>query len=149
MEYLSFLRETQRIIRGQHSELIKMNDIVIVYDQKEPRHLWRVGRVIKLIPSTDGKSRGAEVLLGKTKAVIRRPVNRLYPLVNENDTIERTPFTINSTGRDSKNPSEDALATPVENEIEMNANITPARNDNERPKRKAAVLGELRRKFNT
>ena len=95
-EYISFLRETQRMIRGQHSDIIKLNDIVIVYDQKEPRHLWRVGRVINLIPSKDGKSRGAEVILGKTKAIIRRPVNRLYPFVNESDTVNQTPFTVSS-----------------------------------------------------
>ena len=39
------------------------------------------GRVENLIPGRDNRIRGAEVKVGKTGALIRRPVNRLYPLL--------------------------------------------------------------------
>ena len=40
-----------------------------------------MGRVENVIPGRDGRVRGAEVKVGKTGALIRRPINRLYPLV--------------------------------------------------------------------
>ena len=81
-EYLSLLRESQRIPKQRHSTKISVDDIVLIYDEKQPRHLWRMGRVKALIPGRDGRTRGAEVKIGKTGALLRRPVNRLYPLVS-------------------------------------------------------------------
>ena len=45
----------------------------------------KLGRVIEVIPGRDGRIRGAEVKVGKSGAVIRRPVNRLYPIVKADD----------------------------------------------------------------
>ena len=100
-------------------ENANLHDIVIVYDEKELRHLWRVGKIVKLISSEDGKIRGAEVKLGKTNAIIKRPVDKLYPLVthtSKEECVDNTPFTVEPRTR---------------------------------PKRKAAGVGELRRKFET
>ena len=95
-----------------------MRDVVIVHDEKEPRHLWRIGRIVKLLDSEDGEVRGAEVKLGKSNSIIRRPVNKLYPLViysDKNDeSVDNVPFTTDLT----------------------------------RPRQKAAEAGEIRRKFN-
>ena len=33
-----------------------------------------------MIPSEDGKIRGTRIFLGKTRNIIDRPVNRLYPV---------------------------------------------------------------------
>ena len=49
---------------------------------------------MKLIAGYDGVVRSASVKLGKSGAVINRPVNKLYPLlpnVDENDTNRRVP----------------------------------------------------------
>ena len=80
-EYVTGLREYQRTKRQKHSAMIKIGDVVIIFEEKQPRHLWKVGRVLSIIPGRDGRIRGAEVKVGKSRAVIKRPVNRLYPLV--------------------------------------------------------------------
>ena len=80
-EYLSSLRESQRIPRQRFSTKITISNIVLIFDEKQRRHLWKMGRVENVIPGRDGRVRGAEVKVGKTGALIRRPINRLYPLV--------------------------------------------------------------------
>ena len=158
-EYVSYLRETQRLTPERNSEAVNVNDIVLVYDEKVPRHLWRIGRIIKLLESNDNKVRGAEVRLGKTKAVIRRPVNKLYPLVSSTDKqIDRTPFTLESKRKiaTSKNEIPRITVNPeVHNTGDMlNSKENVVDNDSTnvevqgRPRRKAAIFGEIKRKSN-
>jgi len=59
---------------------VSVGDIVLVYEKKQPRHLWKLGRVIELKQSRDGAVRSAKVLLGSTKITVERPVNKLYPV---------------------------------------------------------------------
>ncbi|XP_035231684.1 uncharacterized protein LOC118203511, partial [Stegodyphus dumicola] len=33
----------------------KVNDIVLIHDEKLPRHSWKLGRVVTIFPSRDGK----------------------------------------------------------------------------------------------
>ena len=80
-EYVTSLRECQRTSKQRHSAKIEVNDVVIIYDDKQPRHLWKIGKINEIIPGRDGRIRGAIVKVGKSGAIIRRPVNRLYPLV--------------------------------------------------------------------
>ena len=42
------------------------NDLVLVFDDKQPRQEWLLGKITELIPSNDGQIRGAKVFLGKT-----------------------------------------------------------------------------------
>ena len=39
-----------------------------------------MGRVVDIIPSRDSNIRAAKIKVGKTGAIINRPVNKLYPL---------------------------------------------------------------------
>ena len=80
-EYVTSLRENQRIPKQKHSNKVEIDDVVVIYEDKQPRHLWKLGRIVNIIPGRDGRIRGAVVKVGKSGAVIRRPVNRLYPLV--------------------------------------------------------------------
>ena len=73
-EYLNTLRQ-YKVFHRPRGELIRVNDIVLIYDDKLPRHNWRLGRVQELIGT-----RGAKVFVGKTRNSITRPVNRLYPV---------------------------------------------------------------------
>ena len=57
-----------------------VNDIVLIYQEKQPRQLWRLGRIIELITSNDNEIRHEKVIVGKTKNIIDRPINCLYPL---------------------------------------------------------------------
>ena len=116
-EYLAYLRESQRIKVKQRSAKIQIDDVVIVYDEKQPRHLWQLGRVESLIAGSDGLIRGALVKLGKTGSKINRPVNKLYPLITsmeDNDEINK--------------PVEETGSIP-------------------KPKRMAGKIGERKRRF--
>ena len=39
-----------------------------------------LGRVVELINGHDDKTKGVKIIMGKTKIVISRPVNKVYPL---------------------------------------------------------------------
>ena len=92
-EYLNILRDSQRNGQGRIiSSIPNVNDIVIIHDEKLPRQLWRLGRIVKILHSNDGRVRGAEVKVGKTKSIIRRPVNKLYPLIE--GEVNSKPFKV-------------------------------------------------------
>ena len=59
-------------------EDVEKGDIVIVENEKMPRHLWKLGRIEELITSKDGKIRGATVKTEQSS--IQRPIQKLYPL---------------------------------------------------------------------
>ena len=48
-----------------------------------------LGRVVEVINGHDGKTRGLRIMMGKSKTVISRLVNKVYPLelVKENEEI--------------------------------------------------------------
>ena len=72
-----------------------------------------MGKITELIKSNDNKIRAAKVLVGKTKSIITRPLNKLYPLeTNESN----------------------------ENNETVNDNVV-------RPKRLAAIMADIKRKF--
>ena len=107
-EYLVTLRENHKSSTMQ-PEVVKENDIVVVHDKFQPRHLWKLGRIEELIRSNDGLVRAAKVVLGSSGNSIKRPIKSLYPI--ETRTHEKS------------------------EEI--------------RPKRKAAVVGENKRRSNS
>ena len=43
-EYLGYLRETQHVKIKQRSAKIQIDDIVIVYDKKQPKHVWKMAK---------------------------------------------------------------------------------------------------------
>ena len=84
-EYLLALREyrPKSITNNRHRHTVNVNDIVLIMDDKIPRHKWRYGRISKLIDSTsDGLIRGVYVVVNSNGRLIemRRPVNRLIPV---------------------------------------------------------------------
>ena len=80
--YKILLRLEQREIRscrkvGKGASKIRVGDVVVIEDVV-PRHRWKLGVVLELLKGSGGYVRGTNVKVGKTKNVIRRPVNRLY-----------------------------------------------------------------------
>ena len=55
---------------------------------KQPRQKWLLGRITELIISKDNFVRVAKIYIGKTRRVIERPINKLYP-VEYNDEFKR------------------------------------------------------------
>ena len=84
-EYLQELREQHRTgaATGGENRPIQQDEPVIVYDEAQPRGLWRLGRVTRLLRGGDGEVRAAEVKVHSktgTPTVLRRPIQHLYPL---------------------------------------------------------------------
>ena len=74
------LREFQKSFKPKNQLFPAKNDLELLYEEKQPRQKWLLGKIVDLIPSQDGQIRGARVLLGKSRNTVDRPVNRLYPL---------------------------------------------------------------------
>ena len=68
--------------RERYEEL-KIGDIVLIADDKLKRSEWKVGRITKLVLSGDDKIRSAELLTKNKKTVLRRPISKLYPIVQD------------------------------------------------------------------
>ena len=71
-EYLTSLRESQRLKKSKNEKQICVNDVVIVYDKHQPRHLWKLAIVTELIHGRDNVIRGAKLKLG-SGSIVQRP----------------------------------------------------------------------------
>ena len=90
-EYVTSLREYHKKCKQTNDIKPSINDMVIVFKEKQPRNKWMLGRVVELINVHDGKTREVKIIMGKTKTVTSIPVNKLYPLelVEENEEIRK------------------------------------------------------------
>jgi len=82
-EYLS-----QLLLKNSKKEKrkIRVDDIVLIGDDVHKRIDWPLARVIEMIPGQDGLDR---VLVLKTeKGVLKRPIQRVYPLEITQEEIE-------------------------------------------------------------
>ena len=79
-DYVTSLRECPKSFKLQNQLFPTKNDIVLLYEEKQPRQKWPLGKIVDLIPSQDGQVRGARVLLGKSRNSVDRLANRLYLL---------------------------------------------------------------------
>ena len=76
-DYLLSLRAHVTHYKRGRSQPPSINDIVIVYEEKQPRQRWRMGKIVELKESKSIRS--AKVLIEKTQNVVTRPINCLYP----------------------------------------------------------------------
>ena len=55
---------------------------MLVHNEKHPRALWKLGRVVNLIKGQDGKIRGAGIRVhsNTSSRILKRPSQMLYPL---------------------------------------------------------------------
>ena len=85
-EYLLELRNSYRQGRGEiaKNSTVKVGDIVLVHDESLPRGFWKMAKVKELITGLDGRVRAAVVQQYakncRTPALLRRPLQLLYPL---------------------------------------------------------------------
>ena len=136
-EYLLELRNTHRSVTQRASNrVVSTGDVVIVHDEDQPRGKWRIGRIESLITGSDGCVRGATVRV-KTKkgrsSMLRRPVQRLYPLEVQCRNDEPVPTV--SSGRTVPVPTVSSVTPEPQPEQRRT-----------RPRRAAAVKADQRRK---
>ena len=73
-----------------NSPKINVNDNVLVYDEKVPRHFWRIAIVTGVLPSRDSEIRRARVRIAKTNTILKLPVNKSFPIKNTYQDTEQT-----------------------------------------------------------
>ena len=61
---------------------VNVNDIVLVFYEKMPRHFWRIAIVTRVLPSRDSEIRGAIVRTAKTNTILKHPVKKLFAVEN-------------------------------------------------------------------
>ena len=79
-EYLTELRCHHQQRKIGNAQCLMVGDLVLIKEDKKRRHLWKVGKINKLILGRKDIVRGAIVSLGDGKQNIRRPLELLYPL---------------------------------------------------------------------
>ena len=86
-ECLAELRETHSYTARRQSSTqptsVEIGDIVIVHDERLPRGLWKLGRIVDVMRGRDGQIRGATVKMASEDghgALLRRPIQLLFPL---------------------------------------------------------------------
>ena len=77
------LPETQRASKLNIVSLkINFTDIVLLFDEKVPRHFWKISIVTRVLPSRDSQIRGVVIRTEKTNTIQKRPVNKLFAAEN-------------------------------------------------------------------
>ena len=131
-EYLTELREYHKCKSKAPSSQVRVGDVVLVEEKGIPRVKWRLGVVDNLIKSKDDFVRGCKLRIydGKGKCIIlQRPINQIcYFEVSANENIRQP------------------LGSMTENEVRSSTKSNSTRGT--RPKRRAALAGELARRRN-
>ena len=141
-EYLTNLQERD-VGPANPNVNLKVGDIVLIKEDNVARMEWVMGRVLRLVTSEDGITRGA--VLQTKDGTRKRPVTKLCPFEiqpeDANDTI------------DSSNDSNSIINNSnISNSDRSNANNSDINNSTSthartRPIRDAAVAGQLNRRF--
>ena len=110
--YMLSLRErTQHHVaqgRIQSQNTPKPGDVVLIRDNL-PRGSWKLGKIQKLISSTDGEKRAAIIML-PSKKTVNRPVSLLYPIecpavpILGDGVVEDPPTVVQHGGGADQNP---------------------------------------------
>ena len=122
--YVVELREHHRVLQKgavSNSPSVEIGDIVTVMEEgKSNRGIWKLGKVLEVCPGNDGLVRGATIEVassnGKRKR-LRRPLQKLFPLEVRETSVA-----------DGEEPARPIAYT------------------SERPRRQAAIEGEMRRR---
>ena len=166
LEYLLELR-TAHVPWGPASsghKTIAEGDVVIVHDEQEKRGFWKIGLVLELLPGRDGEVWGAVIGVysgGKCK-LLRRPVQRLYPLETSNSDLfgnERSESSV--ANKRSKDMTDDSVTSSnittdiegvhnskgeIDNEIEMPRELSGSKSTKSTEKSNLSSLESTRQR---
>ncbi|CAB4012078.1 Hypothetical predicted protein [Paramuricea clavata] len=144
-EYLLSIREAARSSNNGTRDVIVEGDIVILKKESTKRLFWKIAKVEELIRSIDGVVRSAKirVLNSETRKpiIIRRPIQHLIPLEIRSKIGNKHEEELVDVNEESSG-TQDLSTEPLD--IDVKTAVVEKKN---RPKRKAAVQGELVRKL--
>ena len=78
-DYLMELRSAHHVSNPSNQSIFKVGDVVLIHEDKQPKHMWKMGRIADTFMGRDGKIRACAVRV-PSGFVIRRPIQLLYPL---------------------------------------------------------------------
>ena len=144
-EYLLSIREAASSSNNGTRDVIAEGDIVILKNESTKRLFWKIAKVEELIRSIDGVVRSAKirVLNSETRKpiIIQRPIQHLIPLeIRSKFGIEDEEELVDVNEESSG--TQDLSTEPLDSDVK-----TAVVEKKNRPKRKAAVQGELVRKL--
>ena len=131
-EYLLGLMEQYRPKPYAREPVVSTGDIILLKNDQTKRCFWKLGKVIELFPGTDGSIRSAKIQISNDNGkfgtkVLCRPLKLLVPLEIRAQAPLQHPL--------AQQPSLHAPAAAV--------SVQPQRVEGCKPKRNAAVIGEL------
>ena len=161
-EYMNELRErhisqNRNKVRGAANVPIVGDVALIKDDAVMPRNKWKRGVIVKLIHGNDNLVRGAllKTIVSGKASFITRPVQRLIPLEiqrGQSESIDDTTAAGSSTADihialpniEYSTSFEPSSTTPVDSSVDDVTAVFPTTG---RPKRIAAMTGELKRRL--
>ena len=149
MEYLTELRQHHAVQQKTSNKgtIIKEGDLVILKEDKVPRNSWKLGRVKDLHVGKNGQARGATVTLsreGKESYQLQRPIQLLYPFeVSSDKGLKKNDIKL----QDLKTEDQVDVQSPKEANCLKETSEKSRGESTSRPQRKAAVEGEIKRRF--
>ena len=63
---------------------------MLVYDEKVPRHFWRIAIVTGVLPGRVSEMKAAIVRISKTNTIFKRSVNKLFSIKNTYENTNQT-----------------------------------------------------------
>ena len=134
-EYLLGIREALSSTITSEKPNIEVGDVVVLKDDQTKRQFWKLARIEELIVGRDGNIRAAKVRVPNEKgtSLLTRHLKHLVPL--EVQSRNRVANPINE---------QQGTAEPVK----VQETVVDNSSCSGRPRRNAAVIGELRRKDN-
>ena len=148
-EYLLGLMESYKANADGKKPVINVGDIVILKDVQTKRSFWKFSKIIQLISGADGNVRAARIQLvaDNSKRIFTRPLKLLVPLEVSPASQQAAAAPVANAAHKEPVASQASAhaathaATPEAKPAALSS--APA---TDRPKRNAAVIGELRRK---
>ena len=149
MEYLTELRQHHA---GQQKTLnkgttIKEGDLVILKEDEVPRNAGKLGRVKDLHAGKDRQVRGATVTLPmerKKSYQLQRPIKLLYPFeVSSDNGLKKIDIKL----QDLKTEDQVDVQSHTKANCSKETSEKSRGEGSPRPQRKAAVEGEVKRRF--
>ena len=149
MEYLTELRQHHAVLWKTLNKgtTIKEGDLVILKEDKVPRNSWKLGKVKDLHVGKDGQVRGVTVTLpreGKESYHLQRPIQLLYPFeVSSDNGLKKIDIKL----QDLKTEDQVDVQSRKEANCLKKTSEKSTGESTSRPQRKAAVEGEVKRRF--
>jgi len=151
--YLLGLREHHLVKKKQHNKnsVIAVGDVVVLKNDSTKRHFWKLAIVQQLLKGHDEVVRAAiiKVVDGEGKSsLLRRSIQHLIPIeVSSDETgTARGQFQAGNetpTSTTAHHDTRSSNETPISSDCNITSNIPS------RPRRHAAVVGEINRQLNS